>query len=107
MSKLRCNVSSCCHHDGSLCRLNQIMIEGPGACRKDQTCCFSFCDQSASQNNVMSNSFSQEETDIGCKAENCKHNRRMYCSANDVTVGSMTSSPNVTGETECCTFCAR
>ena len=108
MTRLKCNVNTCAHNKLDLCDMKKITVEGPGACIPEQTCCFSFCNQNSAQNlSNWDNSVAEIDTDVRCKSGNCVYNRRGKCSADEIRVINMCSSPNVMGETECSTFRAR
>ncbi len=105
MNYLNCDVQSCANNQNNKCALNRIQVDGPGACTSSQTCCSAFTAKgtATAQNSVVS-SKARLETNIGCRAENCKYNKRQKCSAENVSMNSMTSSANVMGETECLSF---
>lgn len=106
MNFLNCGVSACAHNSNDMCSLNTINVEGPGACKSDQTCCSSFMNSTDAMNTAYSNS-ACTETEIECKAANCKHYKKGKCQAKDVHVGKMGNDPCVMGETMCDTFSAR
>ncbi|MFI3206869.1 MAG: DUF1540 domain-containing protein [Clostridia bacterium] len=108
MTKLKCHVQNCIHNNKNLCKLDKIKVEGPGACTADQTCCYNFLDKNSAENSSIQNRhFAVLNTNIECKAENCKYNRRCKCIANEISVDNLSVSPCVMGETECHTFSAR
>ena len=102
MSNLHCQVKNCGNNSQGLCSLNKIKIEGPGAAVSSQTCCFSFSENKGAQNSISS--YASPETNIECKAQNCVHNNNSKCSANSITVNSISHNPSVLSETECSSF---
>ena len=106
MNRLSCQVSNCNNWDSGLCCLNKIKVDGPSASVSSGTCCASFSErnQDASNSNTLFSNSAEPETNIGCKAETCVHNKHCKCTANNVNVGCCCSSPKSMSETECCTF---
>lgn len=105
MNLLNCSVENCANNKNHMCSLQKIKVEGPGACVPSQTCCYSFATRGNAENVVARTS--DEETNILCKAENCKHNKRGHCNAENVTITNIQGISNVMSETECLTFSAR
>lgn len=104
-NRLECSVTSCLHNQNSLCCLDSIKVEGPGARQSSQTCCESYVERIGSaSNSVSGHGTPRPETFINCKAENCTYNDNCKCEAECVCVGCCCSDVTSKGGTECCTF---
>ncbi|WP_159459719.1 DUF1540 domain-containing protein [Scatolibacter rhodanostii] len=107
MNHLECEVSTCMHFDKNLCTLNKIMVEGPAAHDKEETCCMSFSEKmSSGQNAVGVPHDAKPQTGIDCKAENCTYNSSCKCTASNVKVANCHPNVSAKCDTHCATFAA-
>ena len=85
MSSLGCSVRSCGYNSSGLCCLSSIDVSGGSATSSSETSCRSYRLASSATNSVNEASASPE-TNISCKACNCKHNVHYKCSADSVAI---------------------
>ncbi len=105
-NRLECTVTACRHNVDNLCALPGIKVEGPGACRCDQTCCESFEERGTGSTNAVSSGYrsATPETAIDCKAHNCTYNDNCKCNADCVCVDCCCQDVTSKSGTECSTF---
>ncbi len=87
MSNLGCSVRSCGNNSSGLCCLSSIDVSGGSATSSSETSCRSYRPASGAANSVTKASASPE-TNITCKATNCKHNDNCKCNADSVTINN-------------------
>lgn len=102
MTNLTCHVESCVSNKNGGCCRPGIKVEGPAACKCEETICASYQkkggptdDYSAShndQNSVM---------DVGCTAVVCRYNKENMCSADKICIDCNCGCHD---RSECATF---
>ena len=105
MNRLECEVNTCMHYDDNYCTLNKILVEGPSANHKEETCCMSFAEQMSEGRNAVGvpNNVSAD-TKIDCKAKTCVYNEHSKCTADFVKVSNCHPNASAKCDTHCDTF---
>ncbi len=101
MTKLDCNVVSCAHNENECCRLREINIEGATAVKAEGTSCGDF--------RVKGTDYARsdaacgcKDTEVSCKAEECKYNDHKRCSARHIGIAGGYACE--CSQTECASF---
>lgn len=107
MNRVECEVSTCLYHNDHLCSLDKIIVEGPSANHKEETCCMSFVEQGAAGENAVGVPFDAvSETGIHCEARNCSYNEKCRCTADEIEVANYHPNASAKSDTLCATFTA-
>lgn len=102
MTQLKCHVIHCSSNQNQCCCRPDIKVDGPKACRSEETCCDSYtCIPEGTTNNV---GYRQPNTHmpIACTARNCTYNAEGKCTASSIRMDG--SQAREKGQTACATF---
>ena len=104
-NNVNCGVTDCAYYNEHKCTANKIKIDGIDAKEAGSTCCDTFVN-SGNMVNSCGCASKGGETEINCKAKECRHNSEQKCmlSGINVTCSCASCDCEQSSQTYCASF---